>query len=236
MNLYFLVEGDMTETRVYDSWVPYVFNGFTPVEDHEKAKDSNYYIVSGGGYPQYIDRIIQSFENLNDVPALYEHFFICIDSEEMSKEEKWNEVQEAVDLALDRTKVRIRNASLQVHIIVQNCCIETWFLGNQKVMSRTPTSERLLEFKRFFDVIENDPEKMPTLPGFQTRASFHLEYLKEMFRERSIRYTKSNPGCVLEDYYVAALHDRHQRTEHLRSLGILFSVWALIGGKMPTER
>ncbi len=108
MNLYFLVEGDMTETRVYDSWVPYVFNGFTPVEDHEKAKDSNYYIVSGGGYPQYIDRIIQSFENLNDVPALYEHFFICIDSEEMSKEEKWNEVQEAVDLALDRTKVRIK--------------------------------------------------------------------------------------------------------------------------------
>ncbi len=102
-------------------------------------------------------------------------------------------------------------------------------------MSRTPTSERLLEFKRFFDVIENDPEKMPTLPGFQTRASFHLEYLKEMFRERSIRYTKSDPGCVLEDYYVAALHDRHQKNGISSQPGNLIQRLGLIG-EMPTER
>lgn len=230
MNLYFLVEGDETETQLYSSWVPHAFGGFTQIEDYQKAIDNNYFIISGGGYPQYLDRLRQSFENLEEVPSMYEHFFICIDSEEMSAEEKFAEVQEALTLSSDATKIRQKAPSLQTHIVIQHCCLETWFLGNQKVMSRNPTSTKLVDFKNYFDVLNNDPEEMLFPAGYVNKASFHLEYLKEMFREKKLRYSKSKPGCVLEAYYLEALRNRCSTTAHIPNLGTLLSIWDRIKG------
>ncbi len=63
---------------------------------------------------------------------------------------------------------------------------------------------------------------MGTFPGYVTRASFHLAYLKAMLTERGRSYSKQHPGIVLDPSYLVALEERCARTGHLMSLGRLF--------------
>jgi hypothetical protein len=113
---------------------------------------------------------------------------------------------------------------------VQHCCIETWFLGNSKILRKHPQSNKLLEFKKFYDVSINDPELMDCPEGYLTKASFHLEYLKEMLIEQNpnLRYTKKYPGPTTEKAYLDALRQRCEKTEHLPSLKRLLDIWDTI--------
>ncbi len=62
--------------------------------------------------------------------------------------------------------------------------------------------------------------------GFVTRQSFHEAYLKEMLAEQGKSYSKSHPGVVLENNYLASLRDRWATTSHLRSLKRLLDTWS----------
>jgi hypothetical protein len=116
------------------------------------------------------------------------------------------------------------------HIIIHNCCIETWFLGNSRVMKRNPQSERLRRFKEFYDVSVNCPELMGCPAGYRVKAHFHLDYLKEMMIEKGLSYTKENPREAQKRTYLAALAKRHDKTGHLESFGRLVAVWRTLGG------
>ncbi|HEX4239764.1 MAG TPA: hypothetical protein VHZ53_00015 [Steroidobacteraceae bacterium] len=97
----------------------------------------------------------------------------------MSYEEKLVEITEELGRAERDIRVRDDNPHFRSHVIVQHCCAETWFLGHRAMMTRNPTSSDLLRFQRFFDVRTADPEGMGRPPGYVTRASFHLAYLKQ---------------------------------------------------------
>ncbi|WP_437905759.1 hypothetical protein WME95_47205 [Sorangium sp. So ce327] len=79
----------------------------------------------------------------------------------------------------------------------------------------------------------DDPERMGTYPGYVTRASFHLAYLKAMLIERSHRYTKQRPGVVIEPSYFEALRARCARTGHIQSFRRLLSAFEAAGDVGP---
>lgn len=225
MNLYFLVEGDRTEKKLYRYWIRHALPHLSEVNLASDLTGNRFYIISGGGYPSYVDRIRASLLDLKDHPAV-DHFFICIDSEEWSYAEKLAEITKELARAERETRVRDGSPHFRSHVIVQHCCAETWFLGHRRMMTRNPTSPDLLRFQRFFDVGAADPEGMGCLPGYVTRASFHLAYLKAMLVEKSPRlhYTKRKPGEVVESHYFDALRERCAAGD-LASLRVLLDTW-----------
>jgi hypothetical protein len=220
VNLYFLVEGDMTEKLVYRAWLRHALPALSEVSRAEDLRERNYFLVSGAGYPSYLARIRSSLLDIRDNPAV-DHFFICIDSEEMTFEGKLAEVRAEVDASEKETGVSASKRGFRTHVIVQHCCMETWFLGNGKMMPAVPEADPLKQYAVFYDVRVQDPEGMGCHAGFSTRARFHLAYLKEMVRARGghLRYTKAKPGPVTERQYYDALLARAER-EHIASFAV----------------
>jgi hypothetical protein len=113
---------------------------------------------------------------------------------------------------------------------VQHCCLETWFLGNEKMMPARPADERLRRYAAFYDVRTRDPEGMGCMPGLSRRAQFHFEYLRQMIRARGdhLSYSKTDPGPVVEVAYYRALEARAKKG-HIASFGVLADVLGRLG-------
>ncbi len=54
MNIYFLVEGQSTESDVYPAWLSYLIPEMRRVEFFDEARINNYYLFSSNGIP-YIE-------------------------------------------------------------------------------------------------------------------------------------------------------------------------------------
>lgn len=151
-----------------------------------------------------------------------------MDAEDDNDNAKLAEIN--AEVACWSQKARVHAPRLKIHSIVQNCCIETWFLGNAKMMRPAPSSDDLARYKAFYDVRTEDPERMESIDQHTPRAVFHGRYLKAMLQERStvLRYSKQNPGVVMKGEYLDALRRRCQSTGHLGSLQRLLDIWDTI--------
>lgn len=238
MKAYFFVEGAQTEKQLYHAWLSYCFPHLAEVKQPVDLTADTYILVSGKGYPAYLDRIPLSLEDA--ARAGVDHLFICIDAEEMSYEERRAEVHAAVNAATATLLARGILYSGQTHVVVATCCIESWLLGHRKLVPRRPPSKTLAEFKQFHDVVSEDPEQMSCPPGYLTKASFHLAYLKEVFRHHGKAYSKTRPGMATEANYLAALRDRCLDTSspvpHLASFRVLWDVWSAMGARTQVEK
>jgi len=231
MNLFFLVEGAKTEVKIYKKWVEHTFPQLTFVKNIQLVTTNCFCIFSGGGYPKIFTDEPSPLEIcLTDITkhGSIDHFFICLDSEEEDYKIRFKEVETELE-TLKEIGI-YSSVQTSIHIIVQHCCIETWFLGNTKMLRKNPQSQNLLEFKKFYDVSINDPELMDCPDGYLTKASFHLEYLKKMLKEKNpnLTYTKKYPGPTTEKAYLEALRQRCEKTGHLSSLKRLFDIWDAI--------
>lgn len=222
MNLYFFLEGKRTEPKVYRAWVRHVFPQLTEVGIISDVKQDNYLLKSGFGYPQLLNRVDEILADITRHGSI-DHFFICLDAEEDPPEDRAQEIE---------TRLALKPSNTLHHIIIHNCCIETWFLGNTRIMKRNPQSERLRRFKEFYDVSVNCPELMGCPADYRVKAHFHLDYLKEMMTEKGLSYTKENPREVQKRTYLAALAKRREKTGHLESFGRLAAVWRTLGGNL----
>jgi hypothetical protein len=231
MNLLLLVEGAETEPRVYEAWLRARIPALRRVQNVADLTTDGYVLVSGKGYPSTNRRIAGLLQDVDANPGKVNDFWICIDSDEENYEDRYQEVERAVEEAARGTRLKLTNPSFSVRIIVQHCCIETWFLGHDGFLRAGPQSRDLVAFKRFYDVSVDDPEQMGRYPGYVTRQSFHLAYLKAMLAERSerYRYTKQRPGVVLEPDYFQAIRARCERTGHLRSFSRLLEALRVAG-------
>jgi hypothetical protein len=228
LNLYFLVEGRRTEKKVYRSWVASVFPDLAFVDRPEDVTEGSVRIIAGYGYPQYLQEIDHVLEEISTVVVnRIDHLFVCIDAEERTFEERLQELE---------SHIQRRNPTVRYTVVVQNCCIETWLLGNRRFVKKKPESQRLRELREFYDVRELDPEQMAAMESQQTRASFHEEYLKEVFRERGLSYSKKRPGPATEPHYLNELARRHQETGHLQSFGRLVAVWESMGAQFGSDQ
>ncbi len=232
MNLYFLLEGRRTEPKVYPAWINHQFPNLTRVNRIEDVSSDCFLLYAAKGYPRILQLIEQSFSDIynhnKNSAMMIDHFFICLDADDDGYEKRLETVNEKIK-KIEDTNCNISTYQPDYHIIIQNCCIETWFLGNTKMLRRNPQSKRLSIFKKFYDVSAKDPEKMDCYDSgdysFSNKAKFHEAYLKEMFLERNQRYSKLKPGIAANKEYLESLYERCFQTNHLKSLKYLLTIW-----------
>ncbi|MEW6210947.1 MAG: hypothetical protein AB1631_21465 [Acidobacteriota bacterium] len=199
MRVYLLVEGRRTESKVYAAWMTYLVPELSRVSRYDNLQPNSYFLISAEGYPSIIrDHIPNSISDVNGIGG-YNYLAVCLDADEGTVQERIDEINDF----LSSGGMRLTDAQLK--IIVQNRCIETWFLGNRRIVKKNPQSQKLLEYLRHYDVKENDPELMEKHSDFDTHARFHYQYLKEIFRERNIHYSKRRPGHVLDEPFLDQL-------------------------------
>ena len=208
MNIYVVTEG-ITEKKVYREWIKLVNPNLSYAERVEDVINNNYYILSGGGYPSYYDKIKRAIEQINSC-EIFDRLVVSVDAEEMSYEEKYREVT---------SEVPIGDCIVPVKLIIQNYCFESWALGNRAIYKRNPNSTELVQYQRYYNVQNNDPQFLGNYNPkiFSRRAHFALRYLKLMVTEKNMDYSKVAPHCVMHPKYFHQLHTRFIETHHLSS-------------------
>lgn len=213
MNIYFLVEGKRTEMKVYPKWLSYLVPELKKVKHFDAVTTNNYFMFSGNGFPSLLDNHLRNCViDINNV-GNYDYFVICLDADEQNVTACTQEILDF--MANERISL---NAKTQFEIIVQNRCLETWFLANPKIFKKNPNSDFLRECVEFYNVKKDDPELMRKLPDFEGSTSvFHSSYLQELLAEKNVSYSKKNPQSVVEEYFLKQLVERSQKTNHIPS-------------------
>lgn len=199
MSLYVVVEGRRTEPKIYRAWLPLLIPGLLPVARIEDAMDHHFYIVAGRGYPSYLDRIHDAVEDLRLPDSPFTHLVICADAEESTRAERHAEIERVIIDA---------GCPVPYTVVVADCCLETWLLGHRKLVRRNPQDPELRSYLEHYDVVTEDPERMPLHAAHRTRAQLCFRYLRAVFRERKQRYSKDDPGSAITESYLDALKDR----------------------------
>lgn len=218
MNIYFVLEGEKTEVKLYPQWISLLVPKLSQVFFEKDVIKNNYYIFSGGGIPSIYSHTVNAIKNINDNP-IFDKLIICLDGEEIGTEERKSEIVHYIE----QSGV-ILNPQCSIEFVIQNICIETWFLGNRKIVKRTSENNKLQDYINHYNIRENDPELMEKMEVYRNKAHFHYSYFKEILKEHKLSYSKSNPKVVLEDSYVNELIKRTVDTNHLPSLKNLFEI------------
>lgn len=218
MNLYFILEGEKTEVALYPKWIEYILPKYTQVSFEHQACANNYYIFSGGGIPSMYSHTVNAIKNINDNP-IYDKLIVCIDAEEVGVARTLHEVNDhIVSSGVNLVE------SCELIFVVQNVCIESWFLGNRRIIKRAPEGEKLRDFMGFYNVIEEDPEEMGKMDSYRTTADFHYHYFREVLKEHNLSYRKSRPNVVLERPFFDELIKRTVETNHLSTFRSLLQL------------
>lgn len=196
--LYVIVEGARTEPILYRAWLPLLLPDHREIRRIEDAAAATYFIIAGHGYPHYKDRIKAAIADMHTLQSPFTHLLVCVDSEEWARP--------AREAELDRV-IQEANCPVPARTIVADCCIETWLLGHRKIVRPAPHSAELRRLQGLYNVRDRDPERMPNL-GPSTRARSHLHYLREVFREHELAYTKDRPGPAKDANYFEQLRAR----------------------------
>lgn len=212
MNIYVVTEGK--ESVVYREWIPQINPSLSPVERIDQVRQGNVYLVSAKGYPFYFEVISKAVEDINYL-RIFDRLVICADSEELSRDEKLEELRQFVDSQC---------CIIETRIVIQHFCFETWALANRKIVRDNSSSPKLREYKRFYNVRVSDPEGLPSKQDEElNRAQFATRYLRAALNDkyRNLTYSKSNPGPVLHHKYLAQIKLRYEETGHINSFGDL---------------
>ena len=219
MNVYIIVEGACTEYIVYPRWLDILAPGLVRVDNVCDMQDNNYYLFSGGGIPSIYSHIANAVEDINNINAAgdvrIDWLLVCIDTEEESREY----ILDRINDTLAQRKISIESFGLEV--FEQKVSMESWFLGNRRIFKSNPEDAELRRYISHHNVRENDPELMENIDveEFSTRARFHHSYLKRIFREQHIIYSKARPGDVCEKHYLDRIIQRWHDTGHIASFG-----------------
>lgn len=225
MNLYFLFEGK-TERFFYTRFLEYFFGQrLQAVEFADAAQANQYYLVSSAGYPFIYTgsrrgspgdaALKNAILDINSHPV-YDYLIVCLDADNTTVAEREAEFDGYIQ-QLAGEGIRL-NPRCAYQLIVQNRCIETWFLGNRKLFKQNPTSEPLRTYVAYYNVKRNDPEQMGNFDETYTHQDFHLQYLRVMLRERRLNYQKHLPDTVATTDYLEQLVRRAESPEkHIAS-------------------
>jgi hypothetical protein len=226
MNFYFVFEGK-TELIVYKKWLSVLLPQLTEVDSFDSVNHNNYYYESDMGVPSCYRVCANAIQEINEVPK-YDYLVLLTDADRFTVEEKKVEAMEKIKLELNDKPFQSLPLNCKLEIIVQKVCIETWFLGNRNFFVRKPQKNQLLkEYIQYFDVSQKNPEDLAAefvqdkdnskeIFGYKTKALFHESYLREIFKERGLSYSKARPKEVQEEFYLQQLLTRvKNNTDHL---------------------
>jgi hypothetical protein len=194
LNFYFVFEGK-TEPIVYKSWFSVLLPHLQEVDSFDSVNQNNYYYESDMGVPDCYNVVANAIQDINEHPK-YDYLILFIDADRSSVVEKkieaFNKITEKLSEAKKNFKYRNLPQNCKLEIIVQNVCIETWFLGNPKFFIRKPQNETLKQYIEYYDVSKSNPENLANefirndveknkIFGYSTKALFHEGYLREIF-------------------------------------------------------
>lgn len=210
MNIYVIVEGEVGEKKVYESWIPFVNPTLSYVSNLFDIQNNHFAVLIAGGQSLFFDVVRNGIDDVNNHGNV-DRLVVAIDSEEMTYQGKYDEVQ---------NEVSVKHCAAQIHIVVQHFCLETWALGNRRIGPHRPQNSTLIKYRKMFNVAKQDPELLP--PNIQenlNRAQFALKYLRLLFNERNprITYTKSKPTHLLHSTYFSEVKKRLNDTGHIAS-------------------
>lgn len=134
MKLYFLVEGRRSEPQIYRRWLKCVLPDLREVRHASELSGDGYRLRSAGGYPGILDRIGGSVEEVRSAGIRLDEFFVCLDSEEQSYDDRLAEVERVLQEL---------SPPFRFTVVVQNCCIETWLLGDRSLLRPPPKTQEL---------------------------------------------------------------------------------------------
>lgn len=219
MNVYMIVEGAETETKVYPAWMSVLAPNMKKIDDAWMVSHDNYYLFSGGGIPSIFQHISNAVADINCINATkgaaYDYLMVCLDTEEEDRAYIVDKINEQ----LVKDGRRLEHA--QLVIFEQKVCMETWFLGNRVVFKENPQDTSLSDFIHFYNVKQENPEGMGNYDEseYATKAQFHHRYLKYMLKERNTNYSKNNPRAVCQESYLKRLIERYEETGHIETFG-----------------
>ncbi|MDP1688592.1 MAG: hypothetical protein Q8L47_00455 [bacterium] len=209
VNIYVVVEG-VSEYKVYPEWIKQANPALVKSSYIDEVVENNFYMIGGGGYPYIFNVIDNAISDTND-NLQFDRLVIALDSEDFLLEERYLEIE---------SHVRSKAPRVEVKIIIQHFCFETWALGNVKIGPKNPTNSELKAYKEIHNVIALDPEHLPELTSENlNRAQFAYKYLKLAVRDKGhhITYSKNKPDVVFHPKYFNALKDRLADTGHIGS-------------------
>lgn len=228
MNFYFVFEGK-TEAIVYKKWLSVLLPHLTEVDRFDAVSQNNYYYESDMGVPDCYRVAANAIQEINEVPK-YDYLVLFTDADRMSVSEKKAEAFEKIEFNLKYQPFQKLQENCTLEIIIQKVCIETWFLGNRNFFVKNPqNNETLKKYIKYFDISQSNPEDLASefvqdeenkkeIFGYKTKALFHEGYLREIFKERNLSYSKSRPKEVQEKFYLEQLLARIQaNVDHLHS-------------------
>ncbi len=225
MNLYIVVEGGKATRSIYKNWIPYVNEDLVYVDYLDQLQENNFYILAGKGQPQiFTDGIRDAIQDVNNIEKI-DRLVIAVDSENFMLHEK----REELDIYIASIPCR---ENVEVKVIIQHFCLETWLLGNMHVFRRQPSSQRLQNYMKIFNIRQNDPELLPSYEQENlNRSQFAYKYLKEGMKDtnfntnRKINYSKRHPGNVIRESYFRHIRDRFDTKKHIQSFDMFLEAF-----------
>lgn len=210
MNLYILVEGRRTEMAVYPAYLRHIVPKLTRVDRPFDARENNYYIVSGFGYPNLLGHIENCIRDINKYNN-YDYLMICLDADKCSIRRRVKEVTAYL------SHKKLWPANTKIKIIIQKKCIETWFLASD-LNEPYKSADILSDYIGYYDVFEKDPEQMREPPTYHgSVGDYHYDYLTKLIFAGGDYYTKRNPYVVCKEGYIESLIRRTKETPHLNT-------------------
>lgn len=215
MNIYIVVEGDRSESAIYPSWIKHLNPRLSQVTNIADIRSDNFYLISGHGYPNYLSIIQDAVKDINENDSI-DRLVVAVDSEDETVAAKTLEIKAAIDSV---------GTAKDARVIVQEKCIESWCLGNRKVIQRNPQNRTLQEFKEFYDVSIDDPAKMGAMNSDLTAAQFAFRYLSLAMQEKGIYYSKRDPRYVADSRYFFHLRKRCTDDKHIATFSDFLSAF-----------
>jgi hypothetical protein len=217
MRYYIVVEGASGEPQIYPKWIQYTNDTLIQIRDLRDKRDNAFYLISGYGYPNYLNVIEGAIEDVNTL-GNFDYLVVAIDSEDKTYQEKYDEIIACVDKNLKKTTLKI---------IIQHFCIETWALGNRVACRKNAQDKTLLEYRRVYDVRNADPELLPAYKDMN-RAQFAYSYLRCVLYDwyPGAVYTKAKPAAILDEGYFSQIKKRSESTMHIQSFKVFLDTFA----------
>lgn len=211
MNFYFLVEGKNTEPEAYPRFIEHFVDGYYKVNKLEELTINNYIIESGYGYPNILKIFNNTLTKIAEFNKKSKHngkkvdtlvFVIDADNYKNPASARKN-----VEQIISDRKNLIKDAKISVRYVIQNLCIESWFLGNKNAFPDTYTDE-FKKYVDYFDVKHCSPDKMRSPIPDISHAQYSCKYLIEMLHQSGEIYGKSNTTFVTTPNYIDGVNER----------------------------
>ncbi|MDX5933823.1 hypothetical protein [Acidithiobacillus thiooxidans] len=222
MNIYLVVEGEKTETLVYNKWIGYTNNSLRVVRSISDVSVNNVYMIVGNGWPCYLDRIKAAVEDVctkTDAHGLqlFSRLVVAVDTETVTVEEKTAEITKTVTEALNGSHM-----AFDLHVVAQHFCIEAWFLGNKNLVLHTQLALSKEDIKNY-NVSKLDPELLcvPSNSSVGSKAQYAEKYLARLIKDKFPKssYSKNDPGPILHEKYYKSIVSRFNNAGHIQSFG-----------------